>query len=111
LASRGPTIEYKLDDIIRAADLSQETAHFRSISNQNQSLNANISLDLLDGGAILFQEMSKIHESYDEIKRKKRFLQRELIGLSFLKSHKWKLEELKGRESGDIEWRKNRGEI
>jgi hypothetical protein len=63
-----------LDDIIRAADLSQETAHIRSISNQNQSLNANISLDLLDGGAILFQEMSKIHESYDEIKRKKRLL-------------------------------------
>ena len=43
--------------------------------------------------------------------QRKRKLSRELEGLSLSTSHEWKMDEIRGRISGDKEWRKQRGEL
>ena len=104
-------------ECLRALDSEQE-ARFLSASRDSRpsalatasSSTSTLHLSLLEQGSTGFQALAAADSSIMTIRRRKRLLAKELRGVTLESRHEWKLEEMRGRISGDKSWKEARGE-
>ena len=106
--------ESSIITLVMEADAAQELQFIQKVSPsnvQNISSRSSLYLDALDSGKDQFEILARQDVSMMVMRRRKRQNRKELAALEFLTVHEWKIDELQGRISGDISWRRIRGEI
>jgi hypothetical protein len=86
--------------------MSEDRHHHRMEWNSSS-----IHFDTLEQGAVGFKALADTILPVEVIQARRRKEERDLIGMTFLKPHDVKLEEMRGRISGDLAWRAARGEL
>ena len=94
------------------------TRNTQFMSLQQQSLveerpwdSTSAHFDTLEQGAIGFKVLADMVLPLDVVQARRRKEQRDLMGMAFLQPKDVKLEEMRGRISGDLAWRAARGEL
>jgi peptide-N4-(N-acetyl-beta-glucosaminyl)asparagine amidase len=122
-----PRYSRKLDELIirRDQEVVSECFILEAILGQDQYLEQNYALklnslsvpymefavlDILPFGESGFENFSLTDIPITEMKKRKEQLSKEMEGLVFLTAKSWKAEEMRGRISGDEEWKLSRGE-
>ena len=82
--------------------------HQRCVGNELEDA---FKLENLKIGKRFYDSLFSFELADETFTERKRLLARELSGMSFLSPGDVKLEELKGRISGDMSWRLERGEL
>lgn len=74
------------------------------------SVDQSLLITSLTEGSTAFERLCNFDVNMDVLTMRRNSLQRELQALAFEHKQEWKVEEMKGRISGDVAWRLERGE-
>ena len=91
--------------------LSRVSYFSRSVTADDPQASPAAQFEALSFGAEGFRRICLAELSNDGMEQRKKSLQRELLGMEFLEGSYLKLEELRGRITGDYLWKEARGEL